>query len=418
MSEKRKSPFSKWSKVVARALFSFFMPGGFLFLAIAILLSLGLLDRVLPRLVLIYPYVVFVAGVLLGWRFVRSRVVFVILILALADRSLLHFAAGTEASMIMERMGYNAVSLLLPLNFVVFSLMKNWGILTWRGVRSLGLILLQGLGVYLVSRYQWLGFGPYLEHSFVDWPLLSRIPLSQPALFVFGLAFIFFIYRYIQTRRPIERAFFWALVSAFFPLVMNKIGPVSTFYFATAGLILVISMIESSYILAFHDEVTGLPTRWALRKTLSKVRRGYTMAMIDIDYFKKLNNRYGHTVGDQILRMVAAELTKITGGGKAFRYGSAEFIVIFPGKFLHETIPHLQGLKKAIKESDFILRSWDRPYKKPKKLKEAGRTLKVLPISVSIGVAERSDRRMGPQEVIKAADESLYLVKKAGRNQL
>ena len=54
--------------------------------------------------------------------------------------------------------------------------------------------------------------------------------------------------------------------------------------------------------------------------------------MVDIDHFKKFNDRYGHDAGDEVLRMVAGQLGLVGLGGKVFRYGGEEFTVIFVGK--------------------------------------------------------------------------------------
>lgn len=401
-----------------RTLFSFFVPGGLLILGVAILLHRGITTQALPILVRIYPYVVLAAGVWVGWRFKRSRLLFVILVLAIADRSLLHFAGGGAASMGVGRIVYNAVSILLPLNLVVLSLMKERGFMTWQSKWPLGLILFQVLLVALICFFQQLGLGPYLEYSFVELPLFSLIPLGQPGLLAFGVASFILLVGYIQHRGSIECGFLWTLVSSFFALALNKIGPVSTIYFATAGLVLVISVIETSFYLAFHDDLTGLPARRAMNDTLSKLGRHFTVAMIDIDYFKKLNDRYGQFVGDQILRIVSSKLVKITGGGIAFRCSSQRFAVIFPDKFVDETIPHLESLRKGVEIYGFILRHRKRPRKKPHRIETASASQKRVSITISIGVAEREESHSKAKQVVKEADNALYRAKKAGHNQI
>jgi diguanylate cyclase (GGDEF)-like protein len=137
--------------------------------------------------------------------------------------------------------------------------------------------------------------------------------------------------------------------------------------------------------------------------------------MVDIDFFKKLNDHYGHHVGDQVLRMIALKLENATGGGKAYRYGGEEFVVIFPRKSMDEVIPHLEGLRKAVKSSDFIVREGERRLKKPKTSK---RSRDKTTVTISIGVAERDERNSTPQQVVKAADKALYRAKKKGRNRV
>jgi diguanylate cyclase (GGDEF)-like protein len=152
-----------------------------------------------------------------------------------------------------------------------------------------------------------------------------------------------------------------------------------------------------------------------LNEILSKLGRRYTVAMIDIDFFKKLNDHYGHDVGDQVLRMIASKLENATDRGKAYRYGGEEFVVIFPGKSMDEVIPHLEGLRKAVKSSDFIVREGERRLKKPKTTK---RSRDKTTVTISIGVAERDERNSTPQQVVKAADKALYRAKKKGRNRV
>ena len=75
-----------------------------------------------------------------------------------------------------------------------------------------------------------------------------------------------------------------------------------------------LSAIEAGHSLAFIDELTGLPGRRALERVLRGLTGPYTLAMVDIDRFKKFNDKYGHDAGDEVLRMVAAQLRGVSGG--------------------------------------------------------------------------------------------------------
>jgi diguanylate cyclase (GGDEF)-like protein len=55
--------------------------------------------------------------------------------------------------------------------------------------------------------------------------------------------------------------------------------------------------------------------------------------MVDVDHFKPFNDKHGHDVGDQVLKLVATELAGVRGGGTAYRYGGEEFTILFPGSF-------------------------------------------------------------------------------------
>ncbi len=401
-----------------QTLLSFFLPGGVLVLAISFILLRGFPPLTLPLLVRIYPYVVLAAGIWFGWHFNRSRLIFVIVTLALADRFLLVFAEGSAASVGAGRIVYNAVCILLPLNLVVFSLVKERGFITWHGKWPLGMVFLQIIIVTVIGAWKQLGLSTFLEFSFIKLPLFNLIPMAQPGLVAFGAAFFILIFRYVQHRGSIECAFFWTLVSSFFALALGDIGPMSTIFFATAGLVLVISVIETSFNLSFYDDLTGLPARRAFNETISKIGRHFTVAMIEVDSFKKINDRYGLLVGDQVLRMVATKLGKVTGGGLSYRYSGQRFTVVFPVKFVDETIPHLESLRKGVEIYSFILRGPKRPREKPANLEKYRGAQKRISITIAIGVVERIESKVKPKYVIKGADQALLNAQSKGGNQI
>jgi diguanylate cyclase (GGDEF)-like protein len=240
---------------------------------------------------------------------------------------------------------------------------------------------------------------------------LPQIPLAALLL---GGGILFF--RFPRHPSAIDGSFIWALAAAIVPLVAGVSGETLTLWFATSGLILTLSLIESSHRMAYSDELTGLPARRALNEELLKVGRTYTIAMIDIDHFKKVNDTYGHDIGDQVLKMVAAQIEEVSGGGRPYRFGGEEFTVFFPNKSAREALPHLEELREAIEASGFTLRDAGRPEEKPEQpAKGGGQRLKV---TASIGVAERNDFNLTPAAVLKAADKALYRAKEMGRNRV
>ena len=391
-------------------------PGGFLLLVIMAVLQWIMPPESLSALVQIYPYAVFGAGLLFGFRFHRSQLLFATLVLGTADRALLQYAAGDAPMEGASRILFNAAALLVPLNLAGLSFIAERGLVTARGLLRLAIILPQPPIVALLCRPEQAGLAALLEHRLVDIPFVGGLPIAQPALLAFGVAFGLVTVRFICRPDLIVGGFMWALVATLLALTTGRIGAVSTLYFATAGLILVVSVIESSYVLAYRDELTGLRTRRALTEALLKLGGRYAVAMIDVDHFKKFNDQYGHDAGDQLLRMVAAKLTKVLGDERAFRYGGEEFCVLFPGQSIQDAIPHLEILRRAVEASSFTLRDPDRPAKKPKK--PSSNSAPSQTVTVSIGVAEGKDRSTDPQEVIKAADEALYRAKNAGRNMV
>lgn len=407
----------KISGAVARAIFSFLIPGGLIIL-IAFLVTRGPIVEAVPSLARIYPWVILLAGVLFAWRFNRSQLIFVILALAVVDRSLLQFVAQETDPTGMGGTVYNAVAFLLPLNLVLFSVMKERGILSLDVLMRLSLIPMQVFGVALISYYPKLGFAVYLKHTFFNWPVLDKIPMPQPALIAFVFAAFLLLNRYIRDRGVIECGFFWVLISSYLALVSGDIGQVSTIYLSTGSLVLIVAVIEISYGRAYRDELTGLPARRALNEALYQLGGKFTGAMIDIDHFKKFNDRFGHHVGDQVLRMIASKLDNAGGGGRAFRYGGEEFVMIFPGKNLDETIPHLEQLRKEVADSGFFLRGSDRRTKETRSTKGDKKSRGKTRVTISIGVAEHDNQNSTPHQVIKAADKALYRAKNKGRNRV
>jgi len=190
-------------------------------------------------------------------------------------------------------------------------------------------------------------------------------------------------------------------------------------FFGFAGMLLLITLIQDSYGMAYMDELTGLPGRRALMNTLMSMGKCYSIAMLDIDHFKKFNDTHGHDIGDQVLRKVAAQIGKVTGGGRPARYGGEEFAIVFPGKDRKAAIEYLELLRQNIENDLFTIRGKDRPKKAPgvdKKPRKA--SSKQVKVTVSIGVAERNDKLITTDDVMQAADKALYRAKRKGRNQV
>lgn len=171
-----------------------------------------------------------------------------------------------------------------------------------------------------------------------------------------------------------------------------------------------------SYLLAYQDDLTGLPSRRALNQLALSLGCKYTVAMMDIDHFKKFNDTYGHDIGDQVLKLVASKLSKIKGGGKVFRYGGEEFTVVFPRKSVEQTIEYLEQLRQSIADYKMVVRQ---PVRQNKKARGNGPSSKekTVSVTISIGVAQRQAKQSFEQ-TLKQADVALYQAKKNGRNNV
>jgi len=392
--------------------YPFLIPGGLIFGAALFALARPELPDAWTPLLRYIPPSLLAASLLIGWRFNRSRLIFACLLLMTASQGLLFFGTTAVGPFVTE-----LVPLLVPLNILLISLSAEKGAFNYRGGMWLALLLGQlvaGSWLYAQRYEQSLAF---LQHQFVPWPLQQQIPIGQPALLAFCLTLLTLTIRFWLRPGALEAAFFWA-VAIVLAGVLDMDGHPLTLYCASANLILLIGAIETSHSMAYRDELTGLPERRALNETMAKLGRRYTVAMLDIDHFKKFNDTHGHDVGDQVLKMVASKLAKVSGGGKMFRYGGEEFSVIFPRTSIDDALPHLEEIRKAVASARFIPRGKDRPKAKPNKPLPPKKRNPALNVTISIGAAERRARLSTAEQVIKAADEALYRAKNAGRNRV
>jgi diguanylate cyclase (GGDEF)-like protein len=392
------------------------MPGGLVVLTTFLLIHYSAHIPWLYRIEKFAPYIILSVGILLGWRFHRSRLALVILILFLSERSLYYFGAGGIYSFGHDHNVLLANSILLPINIALFYLVKERGVFNLGTIARIIFIMLQPFAVFLLLRLQPDIF-QYLSYQFIQHPILDKLVLPQPVFFIYGFIILIFLTGSLFGKGgPVIRGFFWALVATLLALMAANKGASASLYYAAAGLIIIIAVIETAYSMAFQDELTGLPARRALNTALNGLGKRYAIGMLDIDFFKKFNDRYGHDVGDQVLCMVASHLKRVGGGGKPFRYGGEEFTMLFPGKSREEAIPHLERLREAIEAAQFVLRGKNRPKKSPRKKNKSVAQSKAVSVTISIGVAEPGKGRTKPSAVIKAADQALYRAKKRGRN--
>jgi diguanylate cyclase (GGDEF)-like protein len=401
-----------------RFLILFILPGGLIVLVTYLSIHYSIHTPWLDKIEKILPYVILSIGILLGWRFHRSRLALVILILFLSERSIYYFGTGGSYSFGHEKNILLINCILLPINIGLFYLVKERGIFNLRGLAKILFILLQPFAVFLLLRLQ-PDLLQNLSYQFIQYPPFKNLPLPQVVVLIYGLiTLIFLVGSLLFKGGPIVRGFFWALVATLLGLLAKDNGDSATLYYSAAGLIIIMSVIETAYAMAFQDELTGLPARRALNTAMHGLGKRYTIAMLDIDFFKKFNDKFGHDVGDQVLCMVASHIKRVGGGGKPFRFGGEEFTILFPGKSKDETIPYLEIMRESIEAAQFVLRGKNRPKTPPRKLKKTASQPKTASVTISIGVAAPVKGNTKPSSVIKAADQALYRAKKRGRNCL
>ncbi|WP_200627282.1 GGDEF domain-containing protein [Pseudomonas sp. LAM2023] len=255
----------------------------------------------------------------------------------------------------------------------------------------------------------------------IRWPSLHGqwMSLIQMVYPLFLGVLILLVVQYLRAPRPLHAALISGLLGIFWMLPQTFILPFTLNIMCSQVMLMIAAAVaHEAYQMAFRDELTGLPGRRALNERMQRLGRNYVIAMTDVDHFKKFNDTHGHDVGDQVLRLVASRLSKVTGGGRAYRYGGEEFALVFAGKTAEECVPHVEAVREVI--ANYVMHLRD-PHSRPQddtagRQRRAGSSGGTVSVTISIGVAERQAEHRNPEAVLKSADQALYSAKSAGRN--
>src|SRR5438132_1587056 len=168
--------------------------------------------------------------------------------------------------------------------------------------------------------------------------------------------------------------------------------------------------VQTSIEMAITDALTGLHNRRYMESHLATLAeqasaRGKPLALmiLDIDFFKAINDTYGHDAGDDVLREFAVRIRKsIRGIDLACRYGSEEFVIVMPET--HLTVPRMAGqpLRRSIAGETFAV----------------NKGTKRIDVTISIGLATLDHKGEPVADVLKRADMALYQAKHDGRNRV
>lgn len=407
------------------ALKSLFVPGGVLLVAIWALANSGWFTLPFPALTFLY-YCALAGGMLLAWKFHSSRIFLSLLVVFLAYQAT-SFVAGQPYVLTTVV----AVAILVPINFILIAFMHERGF----AVESIAPICLLFFVESLTVAVFWgasNGRPSPLVHAHHPGDPLS---LPRSGVLVLSAAVILLFVRFLLKRKPVESSLLWSLCGVALALRATESPRLSILYWTTSACILAVSIVENSYLLAYHDELTTLPSRRAFNDAMLRLKDPYSIAVVDIDHFKRFNDTYGHDIGDQVLRLVAAKLARVGGGGEAYRCGGEEFMILFPGKTTNDVHKHLEDLRSNIESSEFRVRGNDRRQgargpdrrnERSQRRAKKGHIIRqlaeekaadVLHVTVSLGVAS-SGAKSEADSVLKAADKALYRAKENGRNRV
>jgi diguanylate cyclase (GGDEF)-like protein len=157
------------------------------------------------------------------------------------------------------------------------------------------------------------------------------------------------------------------------------------------------------------DPLTGLHNRRylddALKTEIAKAKQSGSnlgVIMIDLDYFKKLNDSKGHDAGDEVLKAVSYELKKnVRKSDVVCRFGGEEFIVLICGGEYKEFLSRTESLREVISRVSIIHKG-----------------IEIGSVTASFGVASLPEHGLDAESILKAADKALYTAKSMGRNKI
>ena len=171
------------------------------------------------------------------------------------------------------------------------------------------------------------------------------------------------------------------------------------------------SVFETLRNMASHDELTGLYNRRAMDGLLKEEAERYhrygrpvALVMLDVDYFKAINDSYGHLIGDDVLRWLArlVQETARTVDLPA-RYGGEELAVILPEMNSEQALKMAERLRRRVAAHPFSFNYGGQPCH--------------VPVTISLGVAALPADALSADNLMAAADRGLYAAKRAGRNR-
>ncbi len=154
------------------------------------------------------------------------------------------------------------------------------------------------------------------------------------------------------------------------------------------------------------DPLTGLPNRRSTERALASAiavaeRSGgaYAVALLDIDHFKQVNDRYGHDVGDQVLRTIGRVIRdSLRPGDHAGRWGGEEFLVVLPSTGIEDAGAVVERIRRGVERTEMT------------------RPDGTLAVTLSAGVSAFPDSVAAADDVVSSADAALYRAKRSGRN--
>ncbi len=368
------------------------------------------------------PYILLSVAILLGMAFGQSRIAFVGFLLVAVV-----FAGGRAFGGDIQNRGSSVVllaAIYVPMLTAILRYLHEAGICTAKGGGRGILVLSSALMIVLLPEMDFFAAGISASDLSLLNPPPGLLRIPGIGLVAFGIAIPVLLVRREHENPRIGPAMAFCLL--FLAAALNCRSSLWTghqgwaaFLAFTSGaaVVLVWNMLVNSWHEAYVDELTELPGRRSMKQHFARLDQTYSVAILDIDRFKSINDKFGHSTGDQVLRSIASRL-KEHHTGKPYRFGGEEFVIVVEDTPFEDVVAGLEELRSKIADRPFVVRSRNRPGKKPTQPRPRGNSdhAERITVTVSIGVAECTGHNHVPQDVLGAADKALYRAKEEGRN--
>lgn len=326
----------------------------------------------LPAATLGFELLVFIGSI----YFKKHNITFLVL-LFLSSRIICLFLDNNTA--------HSYISIFSPIVFAALVTLKKDYLTTKRLLPACAIVALYIIGAVFLA-----------NHSFVsDLHSLSIINQSFAySDFSFLLFLVLMVYVVILRKINnfecfLQGAYVASWVHFLFYSFFKEFG---FSYFELGSFIFLAAIGYQGYKLAFYDPLTNVYNRRAYDTLL--INQNEVIAIVDIDFFKKINDNYGHDVGDVILASLARVIKKYA---KTYRYGGEEFVLVFKCDDYERCVGNLEKLRQEVEDFTFVVKNQE------------------IKLTISIGVSFATNSKFGAFEI---ADKRLYQAKQTGRNKV
>jgi len=352
------------------------------------------------------PVMLALIAIAVSFHFNRSHIFFYVVLIIVSNVFL-----GMQLA--ISDLAYSLLSLFIPLLLLGITVLPERGIISVRAIPVYLLLIFPLIISLILTTKQseiamFVMLTDWLPAKYFDWTQQYQIVIFTSVFVFITMLVLYFIRLTSQMATGLG-----VLVMLVAQLNFGNEADSLNVFSIISLLMCIYAVIHESWRMAYLDELTELPSRRALREKFQSLGGLYTVAMLDVDHFKKFNDTFGHDTGDAVLRMIATKMNKVSGGGASYRYGGEEFTIVFNGKDSSAANQHLEDLREKIANTAFVINRASRRKNDGKSTKSKNKSVRV---TVSIGVADSSDNDLSPWALLKNADKALYRAKKKGRN--